>query len=355
MPELPSVRERARGELRELLALRPAPGAWWTAGRAAIATLIVFAALAGLDLFSYAMYASFGLFAAVYSGTRHQPVRWRSQTLHAALLVIAVTLGVCAAISDARTVIAIPLAAACAAAAAHLSDRQHWAPPGPMFIVFAVTSCASIPRTWPEAGLAVLITGASATVAVAVGLLEQSIPRSPIHPDGRETPGPPPIQRTVHRMRVHAARCAAAVILAGVIAVTLDLDRPYWAMVAAVAPLAGNDSTDQIRRAVFRVLGTLIGVGVAAGLLALHPNTGAAILIATVLQLLINAVVRRNYGLALIFITPLALLLGELGSDAATSDLIASRLLETLIGASIAVVLVTFTRSRFSTPANPPA
>jgi uncharacterized membrane protein YccC len=64
------------------------------------------------------------------------------------------------------------------------------------------------------------------------------------------------------------------------------------------------------------------------------------VLVVVALQIVTELLVGRNYGLALLFITPMALLMGQLGAAQSTPDLIRDRGVETVIGAVVAVALL---------------
>jgi fusaric acid resistance family protein len=64
------------------------------------------------------------------------------------------------------------------------------------------------------------------------------------------------------------------------------------------------------------------------------------VLVVVVLQVVTELVVARNYALALLFITPMALLMGQLGSSQDAARLLLDRGVETLIGGLVAIGLL---------------
>ncbi|MFX5752291.1 FUSC family protein, partial [Acinetobacter baumannii] len=66
------------------------------------------------------------------------------------------------------------------------------------------------------------------------------------------------------------ATVGVAALLAGVAGVLLIGSHWYWAMVGAVAAVGGAHVTARLIRGVQRLVGTLVGVLIAAGLLALN-------------------------------------------------------------------------------------
>ena len=136
-------------------------------------------------------------------------------------------------------------------------------------------------------------------------------------------------------------RYVVALSISGAIATSLGWQHPYWAMVASVVVLSGPDLASRLVRGLQRVLGTLLGVGVAAAVLAWAPHQGVgAVLVIAALQVLAELFVGRNYALALLFITPLALMMGQLVAPSPAGPLLRDRLLETVLGAFVAMAVL---------------
>lgn len=153
-----------------------------------------------------------------------------------------------------------------------------------------------------------------------------------------------PASADPRRRRMHALRCAVAVAVAGAVATGAGIGHPYWAMVAALAPLTVAGTTHQVARGVQRAAGTLAGLPLAALLIWLDPPLPVILAFVVVAQGAIELVVTRNYGLALVLITPLALTLGHLANPEPVGALLWDRLVETVIGVVIGMVLAILTR-----------
>lgn len=219
------------------------------------------------------------------------------------------------------------------------SDRLGIRPAGPFFPLFAFAACASIPSSAPLTQ--------SLGVAVLAFLLSLIIGASGwIRPRHRGTwPGrrrvTPPDRRTV---AVNASRFALAAGVAGSVAVLTGLGHNYWAILSAVVPLAAATRSMRLERAGWRVTGTLAGVGITALIVAAGPVSWQLVLIVIVLQFGAEMFVVRHYGLAMLFITPLALLMTQLAHPITLETLLAERVLETGIGAVVGVVIVLLIR-----------
>jgi len=345
-----------RSSVGVLSDLRPVPGAPRTAARAATCVLVGLGTLAGTGHLDLSLYATFGVFASVYATTDPSAVRVRRQAAMGALLAAAVLSGALVATSGEQQWWIIPVAAAWAGLAARLSDRFRWRPPGPLFLVFAVAACGSIPVTLGSALAAGLVTAATAALAVAVGIADDRL--RPRAPESGATPGsppagPPPAAPRGARQRIQVVRCTLAVLVAGVTVTALGLGHPYWAMVSAVVPMAKATLDDQLRHGAHRAVGTFLGLGLAAVLLAADLPLPVAIGTAAALQAMVELTVARHYGVAMLFVTPLALLMGDLARPQPLGTLLSDRLLETVVGVTIGVVAVYLSRPPRPTSAVP--
>lgn len=117
----------------------------------------------------------------------------------------------------------------------------------------------------------------------------------------------------------------------------LQFKNTYWISIAAVAIIQGRNFEHVRQRNMHRILGTFIGIGFAWLILLFEPEKIVMIIIITVLQFIVELLVVRNYGFAVIFITPLTLLLAETGSEIHhnVENLMQARLVDTIIGSLI--------------------
>jgi uncharacterized membrane protein YccC len=134
------------------------------------------------------------------------------------------------------------------------------------------------------------------------------------------------------------------VLLAGTAATAAGVGHPYWAMVSAVVPLGALDFLQQVVRGLHRVVGTALGLGVTAVLFAVDPGGAVLIGAIVVLQVLAELLVGRNYALALVAITPLALLMVHLVAPVPEGELLLDRGVETVIGVLAGIVVGYATR-----------
>lgn len=139
-----------------------------------------------------------------------------------------------------------------------------------------------------------------------------------------------------------ATRVLVACLLAGGATVALGTDRPDWAVITVVLILhQGPDRVLGTYRGIHRVAGTVAGLALFAALFPLHLTGAALVLTVMALQLLFELFVTRNYGLAVVFITPLAILIGNTGEEPrAAGPVVWERLAETAIGVCVALLVL---------------
>jgi uncharacterized membrane protein YccC len=138
--------------------------------------------------------------------------------------------------------------------------------------------------------------------------------------------------------RVILVRIAVAAGIGAVAAAPLGVHRVYWVLLTVIVILQnGHQVRFGATRGVQRVLGTFVGLGLFALVLLWNPHDLVLALLLTVLQFLVELVVVRNYGLALILITPLALLIATQGVNVDVGEIVGERLFDTVLGGVIAL------------------
>ncbi|MEV0156900.1 FUSC family protein [Micromonospora sp. NPDC050686] len=321
--------EQLRAALRGLLYVRPVPGAHRVALRAGISVVVPLLVVLALGRPGWSVYAVFGAFTSLYGRNHVHLSRAVMQASAGMALTVSIVLGVLVGTVESRAWVAVPAAAGVAALGAVLAAAQDWHPPGPLFLVFAFGAVASAPHTVPDVPVAAGVAGLSSLFALLVGNLGSVLRRQRTRP-----------ARLAHVWTWEPVRYALAVLLAGGTATAVGIGHPYWAMVAAVAPLSVEGVAAQLVRAAHRILGTLFGLLTSALLLAPQLSPYATVLVVAVLQIVTELLVGRNYGLALLFITPMALLMGQLAVPRPAGSLLLDRGVETVIGAGIGGLIV---------------
>jgi esterase/lipase superfamily enzyme len=319
-----------------LIRVGPRSGDHRIALRAAVSVavpLLILWALGRLDL---SVYASFGAFAALYGRHDGYADRIRMQAAAGATLVSAMLVGTLLSVVDVPAIVRVLAVAVIAAAVTLIAYAWRWHPPGALFAVFAAGTCATLPATGATLGAVLVVGLVSAAFAIALtaalGWARGGLRRTGATRAGRRIP----VGAVAGEM---AVTVGIGALLAGAAGVLVVGTHWYWAMVGAVAALGGAYVTARLIRGAQRLLGTLVGVVIAAGLLALHLPPLLTIAVAVALQAGAELFVGRNYGIAMVFITPLALLMVELAVPADPALLLRDRVLDTVIGVGIGTLV----------------
>jgi hypothetical protein len=298
--------------------------------RAGLSVAVPLMTVVLIDRTSWAVYAAFGAFASLYGRNHVHLPRAVMQTTAGLSLVTAVVLGAVLATSDAGPWSLVVLGAAVAGAGSILSTVLDWHPSGPLFMIFAFGTVSATSGEWADVPIALAVTAASALFAVVVGNIG-AVAR-------RGAGSAPPRLRSP--WTIDPLRYMVAVGVAGTLGTAAGIGHPWWAMVAAAAPLSVRGRDHQALRAAHRIAGTTVGLLTAAPLLLLDLDPVPLVLVVVALQIVTELCVGRNYGLALLFITPMALLMGQLGTSQSARDLLLDRGVETVIGALVAIALL---------------
>ncbi|MFD6137882.1 FUSC family protein, partial [Isoptericola sp. NPDC060257] len=154
--------------------------------------------------------------------------------------------------------------------------------------------------------------------------------------------------------RLAGVRVVLASVVAGAGTLAAGLSHPAWAQLGATATLQGASTRHAVVRALQRGGGTVLGALLAWPLLAAHLSFAATCVVVVVLQVVTEVVVGRHYGLAMLTITPMALLMTSLGGSVDPAGIAASRALDTVLGAVVGVLAVVLVHPR-RRPAAPAA
>ncbi len=341
MPPAPSIltdrKPHAVTLLRDLIHLSPPNRDHHPALRCAIGIsvpLLVVLLLGRLDL---AIFATFGAFAGIYG--RNEPHRRRltTQVRGGGLMFAFILAGALAASSDVGPWSLVLLTSAVAGLGTFVAGLFRLRPVGSLFHIFAFAGIASLPGQ-PPLGQALLTS--LATVAFAL-LLGQAGNLWPTHRTGWTTE--PLMPLSAHHRRALIRESVLYVVaagLAGTAATTLGIGHTYWAMVAAVVPLVGQTARARATRGLQRILGTFAGLLLTAMILLPGLSGWQLIPVIALSQFAVELFVLRQYALAQVFITPLALVSMQLAHPTDPGTLLVDRALETTIGACVGIALV---------------
>jgi uncharacterized membrane protein YccC len=323
--------------VREFFRVGPARQDHIVATRCGISVGLPLLALLAMGRFDLMIFAAFGAFTGIYGRGEAHGARLRHQGQFGVLIMLVMFLGALTSMADAGPwgiVFGTTVVAGLWSLAVNYFQLR---PAGVIFFTFGYAAIGSIPPTAPL--WQAMLTGlASVVLAMLIGISSRLVPA------WRTSMAPPPRpQLTREHWRefgVEAGANSLAALTAGTLATVVGLGHNYWAMVAAVAPIAGPSLAQRVKKGVHRILGTFAGVAVAGLLLAPRPEPWVLVLMVIVLQFSAEMFVLRHYALALIFITPLALIMTELAAPTDPQELMVDRALQTAIGALVGISLV---------------
>jgi hypothetical protein len=343
-----SVSTAARSWLRDLVLIGPHRGAHRAAVRAGASMGIPLAVLYALGRTELSLFTAIGAFTAIFGREQSGQSRWRIQVGVGLSLVLSVLVGTEIGTRPLHAWIVVPVATLWAGAAYVLSEAESWQPPGPLFPVYALAASSAAPGAAVSPWIAAAMTAGSAVVAIAIGSAGYVKALSVRATASKAQRGRAPVLRDPAPARlaavgtsagkIHLVRYLTATAAAGMLVTLAGIGHPYWTFVTAVVPMAASTTSARITRAAQRLIGTLLGLALAAAILALHPGGLTAIAVVAVLQFATELFTMRNYSLGLVFFTPLALSLAELVNPTDTVRLLTDRTAETLLGLAIAIV-----------------
>jgi uncharacterized membrane protein YccC len=134
----------------------------------------------------------------------------------------------------------------------------------------------------------------------------------------------------------HAARLAVCMAIAEALTMVVPLERSYW-LALTVAIVLKPDFGSVFARAVQRGIGTLVGAVLGAGVLALNPNGWVLVVLVGAIAFLLPITQVRQFGMFSTTLTPLVILLLDIGR-AGSWDLLLARLVDTAVGCVIVLV-----------------
>jgi hypothetical protein len=210
-------------------------------------------------------------------------------------------------------------------------------PPGSTFFVMAAAIGAYSPTQGVDALAQVGSLALGTVLAVAIAFVYS------LHILSRRrvpAPNPPPPQPEFDFVVVDSIVIGCFVGISLLAAQALQLNRPYWVPVSCLAVIQGATLRAAWTRQMQRILGTALGLLLFFTIAQVNLGPWGVACVMTALAFVIETLVVRHYGLASIFITPLAILLVEAGrgSTLTLPQLMQARLVDTVVGAVLGLM-----------------
>lgn len=300
---------------------------------AALSSGLPIAVGAYFDHMNYGLVSSLGGIVFLYLPATSLP--HRMVTLMACSFGIAAcyALGI---MSHLVTPVMVPVLAFIAVLATMVCRLYRIGPPGSLFFIMAAAIGAYSPV---DVLLVAQYVGLLTMGCLLAGLiaLVYSVHILRLRAPQPVTPLPP---ATFDNVVLEPVIIGAFVGIALALGQALALPRPYWVPVSCLAVIQGMSLRAVWNRQVHRVAGTAFGLLVSWGLLALPLEKWSIFVIMTSLTFVIETMVVRHYGVAVIFITPLTIFLAEAaGFDPGSATaLIQARFIDTVLGSLVGLM-----------------
>lgn len=296
--------------------------------------LILLLVFGRIDL---AIYATFGAFTGIYG--RNEPHRQRfGHQLRAAALMLAVILAGALTSRLEPDAWGIVLGTTAVAGLGTLvTGFWRLRPAGSLFHIFAYAAISSVPNQ-PPLWQAMLVAAGTVIFALLLGLSGRLLPRYRSAWEAPERPRFTSAQRRA--IYADAGQYAVVAVVAGSIATAMGIGHNYWAMVAATVPLVGLTVRHRLHRGLQRILGTFGGLLLTGLILLPGLQPWQMVVVIALLQFGAELLIARQYALAQVVVTPLALVSTELAHPGDPLLLVQDRAVETVIGAAVGMAMV---------------
>ena len=296
--------------------------------------LILLLAFGRIDL---AIFASFGAFTGIYGRNEPHRQRFGHQLRAGLLMLVVITAGALTSRLELDAWGIVLGTTAVAGLGTLATGLWRLRPAGSLFHIFAYAAISSVPNQPP---LWQALAVAVGTICFSL-LLGQSGWLSARH----RTPWvKPEWSRLTSAQRksilIDAGQYAVVAAVAGSIATLMGIGHNYWAMVAATVPLVGVGVRNRIYRGAHRILGTFAGLLLTALILLPGLAPWQMVVVIALLQFGAEMLIARQYALAQVVVTPLALVSTELAHHSSPALLIKDRAVETVIGAAVGMAMV---------------
>lgn len=212
-------------------------------------------------------------------------------------------------------------------------------PPGNFFFIMIAAMASGLPFSVDKiphnVGLLTLGTLFSCFVAFVFSVL---LFKPNINKDMKETLSKLYISNDVDYLEAFIV--GVFMTLSFLLAHFLGVKNPYWVPISCLAVMQGVNTTHIWRRGFYRILGTLLGMLLCWVILSLVKMPVEMILAIMLLQYIIEILIVKNYFFAVLFITPMTVLLSEAGSSMVVNPdvLIVARLKDVLMGSVLGAI-----------------
>lgn len=317
--------------LRALIALNPSPRPWHHAWLVALCCAVPAVIGAALDAFQGGLMACMGAMAVMYMPAASLGQRMVTMQVVAFGMAASVALGLLGAWHPALGALILALASALITL---ICRYFRIPPPGNFFFIMVAAIATVIPfdlHAIPQR-VGLIMLGSMSSCALVLGyslLFPTPVNRTPL----------PQASDRIRPLVREALITGGLIGLSFQIAHWLELHNPYWVPISCAAILQGSSFRLVWMRKVQRIVGTAAGIVFAWLLFKIPMGPWELSLAIVLLSIVIESLILRNYGLAVIFITPLTVIFaGVAGTGMNHDELVLIRLLDISIGSAIGAI-----------------
>lgn len=323
----------ARTELLLLLKFNPSDRPWQMPFAASLASGLPLLIGAGFDRLGYGLVSSLGglVFLHVPNTALHH--RMAVAMVSAFAMSACYALGLMSHFLPPLSMLALTFIAMLVTM---LCRFYRMGPPGSMFFVMAASIGAFSPVDLMDVPTMVGLVAMGGLLACLIAFF-YSLYALRLHPAQAV---PPPPELSFDFVVFDSVVIGVFVGLSLLLAQVLQLERAYWAPVSCLAVIQGVSLRAVWNRQTHRIVGTIFGLLVAWGLLALPLEKWTIAVAMMLLSFIIEVLVVRHYGLAVIFITPLTILLADAAAlgQGSPGAIVHARLIDTVLGALVGLI-----------------
>jgi hypothetical protein len=206
-------------------------------------------------------------------------------------------------------------------------------PPGNFFFIMVASVAISMPHDLATVPHKIGLVGMGTMLSCTLGLVYSLVTLKKSQPANEVIT----VSKNQYVNFIESLTFGFIVGLSLLIAYLLKLETPYWVPTSCAAVMQGISVQHIWQRSVQRIVGTFIGLIFSWIILLLNPSLLTICISIILLQTIVEFLVVRNYGIAVIFITVLTIFLAESGT-ALTVDpttLITARFFDILTGSIV--------------------